>query len=415
MADQEETERTLSLTRASEIRSVRPKWMWKDRIPLGTITIFAGRGGEGKSSFALYLSACINEGILEGDLAGQKSPVLIISHEDDWGTVMVPRLKATSANTDLIYRMSVATQIDETTLETVPAFPMDGDRLREAIEQTGARLVIIDPIPSTMGGDLHKVADVRRALDPLAAIAQEYGVAIIGVMHFNKGSGNASDKLSGSHAFRDAVRSLMLFATDDETGQRVVSIDKSNYSTSRGESFAFNLVSEVVETDDGERTEVGRVQYIGDTDLSVETIINRVQGESDSQGERSDMERHIYEYLFEAGGSAEAKDVIRSGLAQGFREADLKKTRSRMTDPKVSTQRVGFGKGAKYLWAMDSVMDSMDTKAQNSGTHGAHEDSMMPNEGADAPSVTPSAAQLRPVQGVGTTGPEWTQQQGMAS
>src|SRR5690606_16188837 len=137
--------------------------------------------------------------------------------------------------------------------------------------QTGAKLVMIDPIPSTIGGDLHKVADVRRALDPLAVIAQELDVAIVGVMHFNKGGGSASDKLSGSHAFRDAVRSVMLFATDDETEQRIVTIDKSNYSTARGSSFAFNLVSETVYTDDGHQTEVGRVEYLGDTDLDVET------------------------------------------------------------------------------------------------------------------------------------------------
>lgn len=364
------------ITQASVIKTSRTHWLWTDRVPMGTLTMCAGRGGEGKSSFALYLASRLNAGTLEGDVQGTPAPALIISHEDDWGTVMIPRLKAASANLDMVYRLSVETTVDDFTMETVPALPLDLVVIREAVEETGAKLVIIDPIPSTMGGDLHKVSDVRKALDPLANLAQELQIAVIGIMHFNKGTGNASDKLSGSHAFRDAVRSVLLFATDEETGQRVVTVDKSNYSQSQGESFAFNLVSETVYTDDGDETEVGRVEYLGETELSVSEIINRQPGDEEDRDDRNAMERHIYEYLFECGGSAEAKEVIKSGLAQGFREADLKKSRFRMNDPKVVTQRLGFGKGARYIWAIDSPMDSMDSKGTETGTHGTHAEPM---------------------------------------
>lgn len=368
--------RALLLTPANEIHSTRPMWLWDARIPLGTSTVCAGKGGEGKSSFALYLAARINAGSLEGDLAGQPASVLIVSHEDDWGTVMVPRLKAAGAHLERVYRLSIETTVDDFTMETVPALPLDLERIKSAVQETGAKLLIVDPITSTIGGDLHKVTDVRKALDPLTNLAQELQIAVIAIMHFNKGTGNASEKLSGSHAFRDAVRSVLLFATDEETGQRVVTIDKSNYSKSQGESFAFNLVSQTVETSDGEQTEVGRVEYLGATELTVSEIINRQPGGDDDSAERTAMEDHIYEYLFDCGGSAEAKDVIRAGQAQGFREADLKKARFRMKDPKIVSKRLGFGKGAKYIWAMDSPMDSMDSKNSNPGTHGTHVESM---------------------------------------
>ena len=74
--------------------------------------------------------------------------------------------------------------------------------------------------------------------------------------------------------------------------------------------------------------------------------------------------------------AAEAKDVIRAGIAQGFKESDLKKTRLKMTNPKIVTQRQGFGKGARYIWAIDSPMDSMDTHPLGTGTHGTHDESM---------------------------------------
>ena len=355
--------------------------MWQDRIPLGTITIFAGRGGEGKSSFALYLTACVNAGILEGDLAGSNTPVLIISHEDDWGTVMIPRLKATGANTDLVYRMGVEMTIDETTMETVPAFPLDGDKLREAITQTGAKVVLIDPIPSTMGGDLHKVADVRRALDPLAAIAQELQVAIIGVMHFNKGTGNASDKLSGSHAFRDAVRSVLLFATDPESEQRVVTIDKSNYSTSRGESFAFNLVSTAICTDDGEETCVGRVEYLGDTDLDVESIINRAPGGDEGNEDRNAAQAFIVSYLEKQDDlEGVAGEILKAGRAAGFTDNEIKHARRRSKAPKIVSRKASFGGG--WVWALETV----EPQGATQGAEGASN----PDPGTFGTFVAPS-------------------------
>src|SRR5690606_20871353 len=106
--------------------------------------------------------------------------------------------------------VSVQWQEDEITGETLPSLPMDLDIVRQAIRETDAALLIIDPLTSTMGGDHYKPADVRRAMDPLAKLAQEMNIAIVGIVHFNKGSGNASNKVSGSHAFRDAVRSVLL-------------------------------------------------------------------------------------------------------------------------------------------------------------------------------------------------------------
>lgn len=392
MTETPEPERRLALMRASSIKSVRPKWLWNGRIPSGTITIFAGRGGEGKSTFALYLTALLNAGQLEGDQHGVTSTALIISHEDDWGTVMVPRLKAAGANLDLVVKMSVETRIDETTLEHVPAFPMDGDKLREAIKQTGAKLVIIDPIPSTIGGDLHKVADVRRALDPLAVIAQELDVAIIGVMHFNKGSGNASDKLSGSHAFRDAVRSVMLFATDEDTGQRVVTIDKSNYSTARGESFAFNLVSETVYTDDGEQTEVGRVEYLGDTDLDVESIINRQPGGDDDHEDRNAAQAFIVSYL-EKQDDREgiAGEILKAGRAAGFTDNEIKHARKRSKNPRIESRKASFGGG--WVWALDLT--------EHQGANQGAQDATISDPGTFGTFVAPSHSELAIVTPIG--------------
>jgi len=356
--------RSLTLTPASLIKSKRQRMAWEDKIPLGAVTGFGGRGGEGKSSFALYLAAQLQAGTLEGDLHGQRRSTIFIGHEDDWPTVMKPRLIANRANLDMTYKLSIRTVTDEITRETVPAFPLDIELIRDAIHETNAALVIFDPITSTIGGDLHKVADVRRALDPLNTLAQDTDSAIIAIMHFNKGQGNLSDKLSGSHAFRDAFRSVMLFATDEETGQRIVTLEKSNYSSARGDSFAFDLESVAVETDDGETTKVAQVIYRGETDITVNDIVNRDPADD---GDRADVTDFILEVLEEFGGSAKSVDVFAAGKPQ-YSEIKLQKARARAN---VTTKRIGFGKGSFTYWihpnhldqltAIDSPIDSIDS------------------------------------------------------
>ncbi|WP_217133823.1 AAA family ATPase [Leucobacter chinensis] len=392
--EQQEAVRQLKLTPASEIPSTRQRWLWNNKIPLGTLTLFAGRGGEGKSSFALWVAAHVNAGTLDGDMNGAPGSVLIVSHEDDWGTVMKPRLEGAGADTDRVFKLEVEMVTDENTHETVPVFPMDLGLIREAVMQSGAKLIILDPIASSMGGDLHKVADVRKALDPLASLAQQLGIAVIGVMHFSKGQGNASDKLSGSHAFRDAVRSVMLFATDEETGQRVVTIDKNNYSQSRGESFAFTLESAQVITDDNELTTVGRVEYLGETDVSVSDIINRGAGDDGEGDDRNAAQAFILDYLkgkLEDGCEAPAGEVIKAGRAAGFSDNEIKHARRRSKSPKVASRKASFGGG--WVWAID------DLEPQGA-TQGA-EESTLTDSDTFGTFVAPSTEKLAPVTPIG--------------
>src|SRR5699024_8161495 len=198
----------------------------------------------------------------------------------------------------------------------------DTAAIRQAITQTGAKLVILDPATSLMHGDLNKREDARRSLDALLAVAQDMTVTVVLIVHFGKGSGRASEKISGSHALRDAARSVLLFAADDETEQRVVSLDKNNYARDGSDtSFAFELLDTPITTDDNETAHVARVNYLGATDTSVNDIINRnPMGDDDGDG-RNEAQDFILDYLEgQPGGEAPARDVLKAGRAAGFDE-----------------------------------------------------------------------------------------------
>src|SRR5690606_30722538 len=139
--------------------------------------------------------------------------------------------------------------------------------------------------------------------------------------------GRPGEKLSGSHALRDAVRSLVLVAADEETQRTILTIDKYSYGPRVGESWAVSLIDTDVLTSEGELVSVARIVHLGDSDVSVGDLINRGESNDVESDERNAADRFIYEYLAEEGGSANARDVIKAGVIAGFSESTLTKRR----------------------------------------------------------------------------------------
>src|SRR5690625_4875404 len=170
------------LTKASQIKPERQKWFYKidgeGVQPSKVCTMFAGIGGEGKSTFALHQAALLSRGQLEGDFFGEKHATIIFGPEDDWATVHVPRLIAAGADLDLIYQLTAEVIEEDFTGERDLKFPLDTKLLEEAVIETGAKLIIVDPISSAMQGDMNKVQDVRTAVGPLDALAKKYDLAV---------------------------------------------------------------------------------------------------------------------------------------------------------------------------------------------------------------------------------------------
>lgn len=300
----EERPRALSLRSAATISSKRTRFLWDKMVPLSAVSIMGGRGGVAKSTFAIWLAGQVNQGLLPGELRGEPSPVLYVSHEDSPEEVVVPRADANGVNREMFHLLSIHSK--EMGGDVVPRLPEDMPLIREAIALTGAKLLIIDPITSTLGGgDNDKMAEVRLVMDPLNQMAGELGVSVLGIAHFRKGAGNQSDMISGSHAWRDAARAVMLFARDEEQNATVMTLDKIN-SGEAGKSFQYRL--DIVEqmTDEGTLTDVGRVIWEGESTTSVGDIINH-----EAERKQGGMADEILEYLRSFDGRAVSmKDVV---------------------------------------------------------------------------------------------------------
>lgn len=354
----EKTERTLILTPLETVKTRKQEFLDSECVvPMGTLTLFAGKGGEGKTALILDYVARVSTGKLPGDYFGRPRMVLIVSHEDDLETQLVPKLQAAGARLENIRQVSIGVKLEDgIKSKNAPSLLKDLAVIRQAIEETDAALIIFDPLITSIGGDGNKLLDVRRALDPLLGLLQETQIACIGVAHLNKGSGNnAGDRMGGSAGFRDICRSLLLFATDQDSGDRICTQDKSSYAANGTGSFKFRLVSKDVPTDDGRSTSVAVVEHLGSSTMSVSECWAQ-EREQHTTG-RPSAQTWLQDYLEGVGGSALQKEIVAAGGPEGYGVRVLQVARERL-----GLKITGGGPGNPSRWSLPELpaKDALD-------------------------------------------------------
>ena len=324
--------RRLVLTPASRIPPEPVTWAWEDdgygRIPAGSLGLFAGREGTGKSCCLAWQSAKITRGELPGAFFGAARAVIYIAVEDSWKFTIVPRLIAAGADLDLVYRAEVRTEENETVTLNLPA---DNVLLAEAITERNVALVVLDPLLSAISDtlDTHVNRQVRQALEPLSGAAERTGAVIAGIAHFSKQKGtDASSLITASGAFKDVARFVFAFAVDDD-GAHVITQTKNNLGFSGLPSLAYRIVEAVVPTAKGD-AKVGRFVLDGPADRTVQDILNAQQ-----DGERDEKAR-AGDYLTKAlsSGPRRSKEVEEEAHeGHGISKRTLDRARSRLRIP----------------------------------------------------------------------------------
>lgn len=253
-------------TKFSECDPEPVKWMMKDRIPLGMVTVFIGNPGEGKTFIAVELASRLSKGDpLPGcPQALVSGSTVFVSAENALNFILVPRAIACGADRSrLIHMPTVQNELKE-------VFIFDVTKHIPALEQEirknpDIRLVVVDPMVSHLGSktDSFNQVEIRHAMDGLSSLAEKTGVAIIGIMHMNKSQ--ATDvifRASGSVQFMAAAKAAFLIAGDtyDPTGKRKLFMPvKSNLSPDRS-SLAFRIEPFTI-THNEKAIETGRVVF----------------------------------------------------------------------------------------------------------------------------------------------------------
>jgi hypothetical protein len=240
-ADLKESGRTVELLDLDDVDEEPVYWALQDVFPLGTLSIVSGLGDVGKSTLIATWMTQVMQGTADGDLDGPTT-VLTAVGEDDVARVLKPRMRAAGYDpkTHRFKVLTVKSDGHETSLQ----IQEDLDVIRRTVLESGARVLILDPVISYVAGNPSQPKDVREAMDPVRDLATELNIAIICVLHHNKKSGvTAAERLSGAHAWRDIARSHIFVVKDEETGVRYATVEKGNYT---GQRLSFSFETEEV-------------------------------------------------------------------------------------------------------------------------------------------------------------------------
>lgn len=221
--DQQPAIYRLQTRNAATIEPQLVNWLWPQWLPFGMLCLYAGYGGIGKSTVALWIAAqCSIGGVLPDGKTAPLINTLIFAAEDSPSHTIIPRLITMGAD---LCRIEIVTGVGYGDADP------DWVRLREhiaAIEQAVAEhdigLIIIDPVSSFIGdANSDRESDVRAALTPLVAMAERTGCEVLMIRHVSKaGDGSrAASRILGSTAWHDIPRAVWMLADAPEEHQPV--------------------------------------------------------------------------------------------------------------------------------------------------------------------------------------------------
>jgi hypothetical protein len=290
----------LRLTPASSFRIRGVKWVWQNRMPVGALTLIPGREGVGKSTFLAWLAAAITRGELPGMHFGIPKSVLYSASEDAWEYTIAPRMLAAGADMDRVFRVDAALEGDGF---GGVLLPRDCRELVPVSREVDAAALLCDPIISLVDERLNtfKSKELRVALEPLTAAAEQAELAVGALVHFNKGqSTDVGTLISGARAWVEVARAVVAIGRDREADDYtcVVSQTKNNLGVGDLPNLTYTIDSHQLPTDDGEVASVGRLRWTGETDRGVEDLLaDAASSATPSAGKAGKLMREIVDYV----------------------------------------------------------------------------------------------------------------------
>jgi putative DNA primase/helicase len=363
------TGKTSELVSFSTIKPEATDWLWHHRIPRGAQTISTGWPGVGKSQQQCYIVARVSTGTPWPD--GSSCPcgdTIMLTCEDSYAKTVIPRLLAAEANLERVHALPII-RIDDKTKRAFLLTEDLNELERHLASLPNSLLITIDPITGFLGSgkiNSNSVTDIRGTLAPLSDLVERRNIATHHVTHPPKTTTSAMNAFIGSQAFIAASRMAYLTTKEmDEEGKPSGRFLMAMVRSSLGPelpTLAYRLAQLPVGQDhrDG-RTIIG--SYVtwddGVVDISASAALAAASGDARANATHHTAKSDCIEFLQTvlANGWAEGADIAAEALAAGLHaEGKQLKDNKPMRDARaaltVETHRDGFGKGARYFWAL---------------------------------------------------------------
>jgi hypothetical protein len=333
-APTEPARRRLRALAGLELRAV--EWLWDERVPLGKLTVLAGIQGQGKSMLSCWLAARASRGLLPGNLYEKPVNVVIASGEDDPEDTIYPRLIRTGADFARVFVLDMRDRLpDGTVLTRSVVLPDDAPEILEALDDVGARLLVLDPIGGliSMEHSNYNSQHVRHALGPLKAAMEERHASTVLIQHVLAKS-QATDplqRIADSHAYTALPRSVLMFGPDpeDEQGDRgptkALTVVKSNLATSGEHGLRFTILDQVYVSD-------GRGGLSMSAGIRLDGPCETTASETLASSQERSALREAIDFVrtFLADGARQSAELFAAANDEGVAPATLKRARAKV-------------------------------------------------------------------------------------
>jgi hypothetical protein len=335
------------------LSSVEPEevsWLWPSWLALGKLALVDGDPGLGKSAMTLDLAARVSAGKAFPDgVECEPAGVVLLSAEDGLADTIRPRLDAAGADTSRI--LALATVPDENGHDRLLSIPEDLVLIEKGIRRVGARLVVVDPLMAFLSGDTnsHRDQDVRRALAPLAGLAERTGAAVLVIRHLNKAAANNPlYRGGGSIGIIGAARMAFVVGKDPQDENRRVLASTKNNLAMPPQSLMFGL-------EEAQNGSV-RVNWLGQSEVSAKDLLATPQDQ-----EHADARGEAVEFLNEvlADGPVAASKVKEEAEDAGIKERTLARAKKALGVISYREGEAGERGKGQWLWKLP-VVDLID-------------------------------------------------------
>lgn len=329
---------SFGLLRADEVVPERATFLWHGRIPMRAVTLLVGKPGLGKSTLLMDIVARVTTGTLAGDLRGHESACLVATAEDSLPTTLVPRLLAAEADRGLVHFIAGALTL-----------PDDLQALAARASEVQAKLLVLDPLVAFLPQRVNvwRDQDVRRAMAPLAAMAEALDAAVLVVVHLRKDrADDVLGQIGGSVGLGAAARSVLLLGTDPDepdSDRRVLAHAKCNVGPLMS-SMGCRIEPTAVPAE-GDVFDVSRIRYSGPIEVDAEDLLAAVDRSTPSA--REEAVDFIRQEL--STGPVAAKTMIARARELGISEKTLKLAKKALG---VRSEKGHESKQAGWTWSL---------------------------------------------------------------